>query len=74
VDRVDALAVCSLYLAKNDTNSKFVLRHIRLRAKELLAGPSPGTSLDILSRAQALLLYQIILVFDGDVIVSRFSS
>lgn len=64
------MAACSLYLAKNDTNSGFVLRHVRLRAKELLSNPSPCTPLEILSRAQALLLYQIILVFDGDVRLS----
>jgi hypothetical protein len=61
-----ALAACSLYMAKNDANSKFVLRHIRLRARELLAGSHVGTPLDLLARAQALLLYQIIQVFDGD--------
>lgn len=68
---LDALAACSFYLAKNGANSGFVLRHVTLRAKELLASPNSASPLETLSRAQALLLYQIILAFDGDV---RFSS
>lgn len=52
---------------KCDFNSAFVLRHVISRSEELLASPEPTAPLEILSRTQALLLYAIILFFDGDI-------
>ncbi|KAK1981390.1 hypothetical protein LZ30DRAFT_782083 [Colletotrichum cereale] len=64
----DAQACCALYIAKNSTNSRFVLRTIQARAHELLSSPAPRDDrLSILARLQAILLYQIIRLFDGDI-------
>ncbi|KAI3541628.1 hypothetical protein CSPX01_07436 [Colletotrichum filicis] len=63
----DAQACCALYIAKNKINSSFVLRTIQARAHELLASPMPKNRLDILARFHAILLYQIIRLFDGDI-------
>lgn len=37
------------------------------RAQELVSSPPPTSRLDVLGRTQALLLYQIIRLFDGDI-------
>ncbi|EXF85955.1 hypothetical protein CFIO01_06003 [Colletotrichum fioriniae PJ7] len=66
-DMQDAQACCALYIAKNKINSSFVLRTIQARAHELLASPIPKNRLDILARLHAILLYQIIRLFDGDI-------
>lgn len=64
----DALASCALYNAKNDTNAEFVIRFIMSRAEELVAATAlPTTPIEILARTQALILYQIMLLFGGDV-------
>ncbi|KAK1456457.1 hypothetical protein CMEL01_16470 [Colletotrichum melonis] len=63
----DAQACCALYIAKNKINSSFVLRTIQARAHELLASPMPKNRHDILARFHAVLLYQIIRLFDGDI-------
>ncbi|KAF6834180.1 hypothetical protein CMUS01_06253 [Colletotrichum musicola] len=63
----DAQACCALYMAKNQYNAPIILRTIQARAHELLASPLPKTRLDILARLQAILLYQIIRLFDGDI-------
>ncbi|KAK2039880.1 hypothetical protein LZ31DRAFT_530877 [Colletotrichum somersetense] len=63
----DAQACCALYIAKNRSNSRFVLRTIQARAHELLSSPTPRDRLGMLARLQAALLYQIIRLFDGDI-------
>ncbi|KAK1531959.1 hypothetical protein CPAR01_11608 [Colletotrichum paranaense] len=63
----DAQACCALYITKNKINSSFVLRTIQARAHELLASPMPKNRHDILARFHAILLYQIIRLFDGDI-------
>jgi hypothetical protein len=65
--QIDAYAACSLYQAKNSTNSKFVFRCIEQRVAELLSSAMPSRPLEILARIQALIIYQIIRIFDGDV-------
>ena len=66
----DAQACCALYLAKRDANAHAVLGTVEGRAAELAAAapPPPGTArlVDLLARAHALLLYQIIRLFDND--------
>ncbi|KAF4773935.1 hypothetical protein HER10_EVM0006794 [Colletotrichum scovillei] len=66
-DMQDAQACCALYITKSKINSSFVLRTIQARAHELLASPMPKNRLDILARFHAILLYQIIRLFDGDI-------
>ncbi|TGJ85032.1 hypothetical protein E0Z10_g3760 [Xylaria hypoxylon] len=61
----DALAACALHRAKNTTNTPMIQRVIELRYHRLLAAPIPtGNASDILARAHAILLYQIMLFFD----------
>jgi hypothetical protein len=63
----DAHASCALFHAWNETNADFVTRHIGARARELTDTLLPETSIEILARAHALILYQIMLVFGGDI-------
>lgn len=63
----DAQAFSALYISKTPANSLIVLRMIESRAQELVASPIPATGLEVLARAQSLLLYQIIRFFDGDI-------
>ncbi|OAL49664.1 hypothetical protein IQ07DRAFT_511121 [Pyrenochaeta sp. DS3sAY3a] len=63
----DALAACALYIARNDTNVEHVTRFITDRAEELTVTDLPTDSRDLLARAHALMLYQIMLVFSGDI-------
>lgn len=63
----DAQAACALYNAKNDTNAEVVIRHIKSRVQELVAQPQPTTPIDLIAHAQALILYQIMFLFGGDI-------
>lgn len=54
-------------MAKNARNSAVILDSIRSRLEELVAAPTPKPPLEALARVHALLLYIIILVFDGDI-------
>ena len=64
---IDAHASCALYLAKNRVNAPVIMRSIEARAYDLLNSPAPTTARDCLAHTQALLLYQIIRLFDGDI-------
>ncbi|KAF2178892.1 hypothetical protein K469DRAFT_598139 [Zopfia rhizophila CBS 207.26] len=63
----DAHATCALYIAQNETNAIFVTRHITDRVNELLEMATPTKPLEILARAHALILYQSMHVFGGDI-------
>ncbi|KAL7924856.1 hypothetical protein ACQKWADRAFT_260018 [Trichoderma austrokoningii] len=63
----DAHASCALYLAKNRANAQVIFRCIESRVQDLLCEPLPTTPIDSLAHTQALLLYQIIRLFDGDI-------
>jgi hypothetical protein len=63
----DAHAACALYSSRNHVNGIFVARHITDHLKELLDTPIPSNSTELLARTQALLLYQAMLVFSGDI-------
>ncbi|KAK0636681.1 hypothetical protein B0T17DRAFT_87297 [Bombardia bombarda] len=62
----DALSSCALYVAKTPINSHVILRSIESRVRELVASPMPLDPFGILARTQALLLYQIMRLFDDD--------
>lgn len=68
----DAYAACALCMAKNETNSKFVFRHIDECVQDLIATPMPTTLSDILARTHALFLYQIMRIFHGS--ISEFAQ
>ncbi|KAF1842154.1 uncharacterized protein K460DRAFT_291548 [Cucurbitaria berberidis CBS 394.84] len=63
----DAHAACALYIAKNEANAEHVTRFITNRVEELITTALPDAPVELLARAQALMLYQIMLVFGGDV-------
>lgn len=63
----DAHAACALHIARNGTNDEFITRFIIDRIQELLGSPLPQQALELLGRAHALMLYQTILLFSGDV-------
>lgn len=54
-------------MAKNDINSYVIFRSLDNRVRELGKSPMPTDGREILARAQALLLYHIIRIFDGDI-------
>jgi Fungal Zn(2)-Cys(6) binuclear cluster domain len=63
----DAYAACGLYINKNPKNQRNVFRFIGLRSKELTSMDEPVEPIDLVARIQALLLYQIIRLLDGDI-------
>jgi hypothetical protein len=65
----DILGICALYGQKNERNQALVFRTISLRAAQLLANYKPQglSAMDHLAYVQALILYQIIRLFDGDI-------
>ncbi|KIH91201.1 hypothetical protein SPBR_01743 [Sporothrix brasiliensis 5110] len=63
----DALSSCALYQAKNSVNTSVVLRTIDRRLHDLLAAPEPTSPLECIAKTQALLLYNIIGIFDTDI-------
>ncbi|CAK7212736.1 hypothetical protein SCUCBS95973_001564 [Sporothrix curviconia] len=63
----EAMSSCALYLAKNSANGPIILRTVDARLRDLLAAPEPSTPLECIAHVQALLLYNIIGIFDGDI-------
>ncbi|KFA80982.1 hypothetical protein S40288_00814 [Stachybotrys chartarum IBT 40288] len=63
----DAHACCGLYMAKNVVNGPFILRTIESHVTDLVATPVPSSPRELLARTQALVLYQIIRFFDGNI-------
>ncbi|PIA98031.1 hypothetical protein CB0940_06436 [Cercospora beticola] len=65
----DALSVAALYFLRNDSNRLLAIRNLEHKARQLIA----TTNLQAISRArllaaaQALLVYQLIRLFDGDI-------
>jgi hypothetical protein len=62
----DAHAACALYIARNGVNDDMVARFLRERVEELVSSPPPHQPTDLLARAHALMLFQIMLIFFGD--------
>ncbi|KAF2444703.1 hypothetical protein P171DRAFT_359567 [Karstenula rhodostoma CBS 690.94] len=62
----DAFAACSLFISRTDINVKFVLRHITDRAHELVEQPIPTMPAEVIAQAQAVLLYQVMLICSDD--------
>ncbi|KAJ5710423.1 hypothetical protein N7488_004579 [Penicillium malachiteum] len=63
----DAFACCSLYLSKNEVNAPVIMSLFDERIREIIATPEPDAILDKLARVHALILYQIMRLFDGDI-------
>ncbi|RFU27129.1 hypothetical protein B7463_g9213, partial [Scytalidium lignicola] len=64
----DALSACALYATKNRQNEALVFGDISKKANELVNRTTPFHSpMDLLASTQALILYQIIRLLDGDI-------
>jgi len=65
----DAYAACAIYATKTDQNCSVAFMVIESKANELLQSPDQTSwaPLDLLAAVQALLIFQFIRLFDGDV-------
>ncbi|KAJ5615192.1 transcription factor gsfR2 [Penicillium hordei] len=65
----DALSACALYSLKNTENQVLVFRNLEHKRQQLIANIDPllATKTDLLEALQALILYQIMSLFDGDI-------
>lgn len=65
----DALSTCALYSLKNPSNRTLVYQNLEHKRNQLVASidPSNISTISLLTAGQALLLYQIIRFFDGDI-------
>lgn len=65
----DALSACALYCLKNKENQVLVFRNLEQRRERLIATTDMllASKVDLLEALQALILYQIIRLFDGDI-------
>jgi hypothetical protein len=63
----DAYAACALYIAKNTMNNEFVASFIKRHVETIISSPIPEKPIDLLARGHALMLYQSMLVFGGDI-------
>ncbi|KAK4033725.1 transcription factor gsfR2 [Parachaetomium inaequale] len=65
----DAFAVSAAYAAKNAANSDLVMQLVESKATALLYSPDQGnwTIMEQLAALQALLVYQMVRLFDGDI-------
>uniref|UniRef100_A0A8H7K3W7 Zn(2)-C6 fungal-type domain-containing protein n=1 Tax=Bionectria ochroleuca TaxID=29856 RepID=A0A8H7K3W7_BIOOC len=69
---LDCLATSLLYSNRTEENSVMVMRSLHKNIKELVEGEGfqgAGTPLERLARTQALFLYQVIRLMDGDIIL-----
>jgi hypothetical protein len=64
---LDAYSCCSMYMSRNETNTPVIMSLLDARTEDLLSTQQPTTLVDLLARAHALLLYQIMRLFAGDV-------
>ncbi|KAF2178241.1 hypothetical protein K469DRAFT_600190, partial [Zopfia rhizophila CBS 207.26] len=65
----NAYASCAIYSTKTDQNEFVAFTVIEAKANELLRSPNQPswTPLDLLAAVQALLIFQFIRLFDGDI-------
>lgn len=64
----DALSACALYASKNAVNGPVIMRCIDAKVNDLLRSELAPDLLHALARTQAMILYQIMRFFDGDII------
>ncbi|PLB43976.1 hypothetical protein P170DRAFT_394113 [Aspergillus steynii IBT 23096] len=63
----DAFSCCAMYMARNEVNAPIILASFKTRIQDLLSSSPPTTPLEALAHTQALILYQIMRLFDGDI-------
>ncbi|KAK7726112.1 hypothetical protein SLS63_007789 [Diaporthe eres] len=64
----EAVSACALHASKNPVNSRVIMRCIESKVDDLIGSAPQPEARDVLARTQALLLYQTIRFFDGDVL------
>lgn len=62
----DSIALSALYLAKTKQNTEILVKSIAQKIDGLIAGSNSWTVQEHLAAVQALLTYQLIRLFDGD--------
>ncbi|KAL4864745.1 hypothetical protein BDV12DRAFT_8603 [Aspergillus spectabilis] len=70
----DAYACCALYITKNPINAPMITTHVHSRHQELILSPLPTSPPALLAHTHALLLYQIMQVFDPDLTAETNNS
>ncbi|KAF5868369.1 putative transcription factor cys6 protein [Botrytis fragariae] len=65
----DAMSACALYCMRGAMNQALVFGNLELKCQQLIASTNAllVTKTELLAALQALLLYQIIRLFDGDI-------
>lgn len=65
----DAMSACALYCLRGVANQALVFRNLEHRCQQLTTGTNAlfSSRTDLLAALQALLLYQMIRLFDGDI-------
>ncbi|KAJ5661818.1 uncharacterized protein N7477_009434, partial [Penicillium maclennaniae] len=61
----DAYACCSLYMSKTQINAPVIMSLFENRVRELLELPETRNTRELLARTHALILYQIMRLFDN---------
>ncbi|KAL4886859.1 hypothetical protein BJY04DRAFT_212830 [Aspergillus karnatakaensis] len=70
----DAYACCALFITKNSINAAMVTSHVNSRHQEIVLAHLPTSREDLLAHTHALLLYQIMQVFDPDLTAAANTS
>lgn len=67
----DAMSACALYYMRGPMNEAFVFGNLELKCQQLISSINTNisfvTKTELLAALQALLLYQMIRLFDGDI-------
>ncbi|KAF7675972.1 hypothetical protein GT037_005477 [Alternaria burnsii] len=65
----DAMSACALYSIKTEANRALVFGHVQHKCQQLVTSTDAqsASKIELLTGLQALLLYQMIRLFDGDV-------
>jgi hypothetical protein len=65
----DAMSACALYSMKTEANQALVFSHVEHKCRQLIASTNAqlASRTELLAALQALLLYQMIRLFDGDI-------
>jgi hypothetical protein len=67
---LDALSACALYTSRNAENGRAAMQNVRRKAKALttmMVSETYHSPVEVLAFLQALSLYQIVRLFDGDI-------
>lgn len=65
----DAMSLCALYCIKGVANQTLVFQNLEHKCQQLIESTNVllASKIDLLAALQALLLYQILRIFDGDI-------